>query len=114
MFFRGGFHTFCGGEGDIGQTKCGKFHNLFFFEGFPYLVVESAPKRFLLETDGDFNVEKQEIDENAATRGMRGWMDRMNKKMIRDGKQAFGQEKRNRFLGPFCKAFSFCPNKLLL
>ena len=71
-----------------------------------YLVVESAPKRFLLETDGESNEEKQEIDENAATRGMRGWMDRMNKKMIGDGKQAFGQEKRNRFLGPFCKAFS--------
>ena len=78
-----------------------------------YLVVESAPKRFLLETDEDSNEEKQEIDENAATSRMRGWMDRMNKKMIRDGKEGFGQEKRNRFLGPFCKAFSLCPNKLL-
>ena len=43
-----------------------------------YLVVESAPRRFLLETVGESNVEKQEIDENDATSGMREWMDRMN------------------------------------
>ena len=60
------------------------------------LVVESAPKRFLLETDGESNEEKQEIDENAATSGVKGWMDKMNKKMIRDGKEGFGREKRNR------------------
>ena len=53
-----------------------------------YLVVESAPRRFLLETVGESNEEKKEIDENAATRGMRGWMDKMNRqKMTRDGKE---------------------------
>ena len=75
-----------------------------------YLVVESAPRRFLLETVGESNVEKQEKDENAATSGMRGWMDRMNRqKMIGDGQQAFGREKKNSVL---CKAFTLCPNKL--
>ena len=63
-----------------------------------YLVVESAPKRFLLETDGESNEEKQEIDENAATGGMREWRDKMDKKMIGDGKEGFGREERNRKL----------------
>ena len=70
-----------------------------------YLVVESAPKRFLLETDGESNEEKQEIDENAATSGVRGWMDRINRQnMIRDGKEGFGREKRNRksIFGSLC------------
>ena len=61
-----------------------------------YLVVESAPKRFLLETDEDSNEEKQEIDENAATSRMRGWMDKVDQNMIRDCKEGFGREKRNR------------------
>ena len=64
-----------------------------------YLVVESAPKRFLLETDEDSNEEKQEIDENAATSRMRGWMDKVDQNMIRDGKEGFGREKRNRIFG---------------
>ena len=63
-----------------------------------YLVVESAPKRFLLETDEDSNEEKQEIDENAATSRMRGWMDKVDQNMIRDGEEGFGREKRNRKL----------------
>ena len=69
-----------------------------------YLVVESAPNRFLLETDGESNEEKLEIDGNAATSGMRGWMDKMDKKMIRDGKEGFGREKRNRksIFGSLC------------
>ena len=64
-----------------------------------YLVVESAPRRFLLETVGESNEEKKEIDENAATRGMREWMDKMNRqKMTRDGKEGTGREKRNRLI----------------
>ena len=64
-----------------------------------YLVVESAPRRFLLETVGESNVEKKEIDENDATSGMRKWMDRMNRqKMTRDGKEGTGREQRNRLM----------------
>ena len=55
--------------------------------------MESAPRRFLLETVGESNEEKKEIDENAATRGMREWMDKMNRqKMTRDGKEGTGRE----------------------
>ena len=50
-----------------------------------YIVVESAPKRFLVETVGESNGEKQDLDENAdhantaASSKVRGWMDRMKK-----------------------------------
>ena len=79
-----------------------------------YLVVESAPKRFLLETDVDSNEEKQEIDENAATSRMRGWMDKVDQNMIRDGKEGFGREKRNRKLNLgllMCKAMPSRPSQ---
>ena len=69
-----------------------------------YLVVESAPRRFLLETEGESNEEKQEIDENADTvaaiphaAAPRGWMDRMKKqRMKRKNSNDFGREGRNR------------------
>ena len=72
------------------------------------LVVESAPKRFLLETDGESNEEKQEIDENDDTvaaiphaAAPRGWMDRMKKqRMKRKNNNDFGREGRNRNMLP--------------
>ena len=67
-----------------------------------YLVVESAPRRFLLETVGESNVEKHEIDENAATRGMRGWMDRMKK-----------QKNKNRIFAQFRPNFNNGPYKIV-
>ena len=53
--------------------------------------MESAPKRFLLETEGEPNGEKQEIDENADTAiphiaapsGVRGGMDRIKKQRMK-------------------------------
>ena len=58
-----------------------------------YLVVESAPKRFLLETEGESIGEKQEIYENddpvttiphaVAPSGVSGGMDRMKKQRMK-------------------------------
>ena len=58
-----------------------------------YLVVESVPKRFLLETEGESIGEKQEIYENddpvttiphaVAPSGVSGGMDRMKKQRMK-------------------------------
>ena len=68
--------------------------------------MESAPKRFLVESVGESNGEKQDLDENAdhantaASSKVRGWMDRMKKqKMRKKGiRKEFGQGKRNKKL----------------
>ena len=69
------------------------------------IVVESAPKRFLVETKGETDEEKQDLDEiadpthTAVSREVRGWMDRMKKqKTRRKGKTDFDQRKRNKKL----------------
>ena len=68
--------------------------------------MESAPKRFLVETKGETDEEKQDLDEiadpthTAASREVREWMDRMKKqKMRKKGiRKEFGQGKRNKKL----------------
>ena len=70
------------------------------------IVVESAPKRFLVETQGETDVEKLDLDEiadpihTAASREVREWMDRMKKqKMRKKGiRKEFGQGKKNKKL----------------
>ena len=77
-----------------------------------YLVVESAPKRFLLETEGESIGEKQEIYENddpvttiphaVAPTGVSGGMDRMKK-----------QKNKNRIFDQFRPNFNNGPYKIV-
>ena len=73
-----------------------------------YIVVESAPKRFLVETVGESNGEKQDLDENAdpahaaASSKVRGWMDRMKK-----------QKNKNRIFDQFRPNFNNGPYKIV-
>ena len=70
--------------------------------------MESAPKRFLVETVGESNGEKQDLDENAdpthaaASRKVRGWMDRMKK-----------QKNKNRIFDQFRPNFNNGPYKIV-
>ena len=70
--------------------------------------MESAPKRFLVETVGESNGEKQDLDENAdpahaaASRKVRGWMDRMKK-----------QKNKNRIFAQFRSNFNNGPYKIV-
>ena len=70
--------------------------------------MESAPKRFLVETVGESNGEKQDLDENAdhantaASSKVRGWMDRMKK-----------QKNKNRIFAQFRPNFNNGPYKIV-
>ena len=67
--------------------------------------MESAPKRFLVETVGESNGEKQDLDENAdhantaASSKVRGWMDKM--KTQKNKNRIFGQFRPNFNNGPY-------------